>query len=373
MSMKLSDVDMIKLLPPFMRNDETDSALSGAINQLFRDPAKRVQQNRIWDQIDYLNDEQLDEIAWELNIDWYSTSMEISRKRATIKVAQQVMEKRGTKWAVEQLISAYFGPGYVQEWFEDGGDPYTFKVLTTNPSIGDDDMANFMRQVDVAKSVRSHLDGVFYFEELQATIICYPTSTAHIFEYVKCGTKPRRATLGAIDKTLISVEPTATQHGFEYIHAGTGTKTGTHPRQATLGKIDDALVQVDPDANALQFEYGTKAGDGTKAGTFPRITSLGELTQAAVETSGSSDAMPFNYARRAGTTPRASTLGEETVAAVEADGSADALQFNYIRQAGTTPGSSTLGEETELTMEAAGTTIVHCFTYTKCGTKRCGE
>ena len=304
MSMKLSDVDMIKLLPPFMRNDETDSALSGAINQLFRDPAKRVQQNRIWDQIDYLNDEQLDEIAWEINIDWYSTSMEISRKRATIKVAQQVMEKRGTKWAVEQLISAYFGPGYVHEWFEDGGDPYTFKVLTTNPSIGDDDMANFMRQVDVAKSVRSHLDGVFYFEELQATIICYPTSTAHIFEYVKCG---------------------------------------------------------------------TKAGDGTKAGTFPRITSLGKLTQAAVETSGSSDAMPFNYARRAGTTPRASTLGEETVAAVEADGSADALQFNYIRQAGTTPGSSTLGEETELTMEAAGTTIVHCFTYTKCGTKRCGE
>lgn len=373
MSMKLSDVDMIKLLPPFMRSDETDRALSGAINQLFRDPGQRVQQNRIWDQIDNLNDEQLDEIAWELNIDWYSSSMEISRKRATIKVAQQVMEKRGTKWDVEQLISAYFGPGYVKEWFEDDGDPFTFKVLTTNPSIGDDDMVNFMRQVNVAKSARSHLDGVYYFEELQATVLCYPTSTAHIFEYVKCGTRPRRATLGAVDKTLISVEPTAKEHGFTYIHAGDGTKTGTYPGTATLGKIDATEIQLDPDATALQFEYGTKAGDGTKAGTFPRTTSLGEITQAAVEAAGSSNAMPFEYIRRAGTTPRASTLGEETQAAVETDGSANALQFNYIRQAGTTPDTATLGEETEQTMEAAGTTTVHCFTYTKCGTKRCGE
>ena len=159
MSMKLENVEIVKLLPPWMRQDEANAALSRSASSLFQEPAKRIKQLRIWDKIDELDDDMLDELAWELNIDWYSSAMEISKKRATIKVAHLIMEKRGTKWAVEQLISAYFGTGYVKEWFEYGGDPYMFRVLTTNPDIGDDGMAGFFKQVDVAKSVRSHMEG----------------------------------------------------------------------------------------------------------------------------------------------------------------------------------------------------------------------
>ena len=123
MSMKLENVEIVKLLPPWMRQDEANAALSRSASSLFQEPAKRIKQLRIWDKIDELDDDMLDELAWELNIDWYSSAMEISKKRATIKVAHLIMEKRGTKWAVEQLISAYFGTGYVKEWFEYGGVP----------------------------------------------------------------------------------------------------------------------------------------------------------------------------------------------------------------------------------------------------------
>lgn len=305
MTMKLSNADMVTLLPPWMRGDDANAALGGAINQLFREPGARVKEPRVWDQIDNLLDAELDELAWELNIDWYSSSMSLDQKRATIKVAQQVMEKRGTKWAVEQLISAYFGTGYVEEWFENGGDPYTFKVKTTNPNIGDDGMANFMRQIDVAKSVRSHLDGVYYFEELEATILCSPTAKMHIFEYVRCGTKPRRANVGKIDQTIIEAQPAAKPHGFEYIHAGDGTPAGVYPGKAAVGKIKGDTIEVAPLSDAMQFEYATKAGDGTRSGTHPRAMAQGEIVNTITE--------------------------------------------------------------------AAGTTMVHCFAYTKCGTRRCGQ
>lgn len=333
MSMKLENVEIVKLLPPWMRQDEANAALSRSASSLFQEPAKRIKQLRIWDKIDELDDDMLDELAWELNIDWYSSAMEISKKRATIKVAHLIMEKRGTKWAVEQLISAYFGTGYVKEWFEYGGDPYMFRVLTTNPDIGDDGMAGFFKQVDVAKSVRSHMEGVYFYEELEPVILVSPTSTAHVFEYVKCGTRPRSANIGRIKTTTIEASPQASSHGFEYTHAG----------------------------------------DGTKAGTYPNRMALGEITKATVEADGSAEIIGFMYARTTGTYPRAANNAEITTAAVETDGSLDPHQFEYIRKAGTSPRHATLAETAQGNMEAAGATSVHCFTYTKCGTKKCGQ
>lgn len=339
MSMKLENVEIVKLLPPWMRQDESNAALSRSASSLFQEPAKRIKQLRIWDKIDELDDDMLDELAWELNIDWYSSAMEISKKRATIKVAHLIMEKRGTKWAVEQLISAYFGTGYVKEWFEYGGDPYMFRVLTTNPDIGDDGMAGFFKQVDVAKSVRSHMEGVYFYEELEPAILISPTSTAHVFEYVKCGTRPRSANIGRIKTTTIEASPQASSHGFEYTHAGDGTKAGTYPRQANVAKIKNGEVDALPQSRHHPFEYATHAGDGTKAGTYPRAANNAEITTAAVET----------------------------------DGSLDPHQFEYIRKAGTSPRHATLAETAQGNMEAAGATSVHCFTYKKCGTTKCGE
>lgn len=82
MSMKLENVEIAKLLPPWMRQDEANAALSRSASSLFQEPAKRIKQLRIWDKIDELDDEMLDELAWELNIDWYSSAMEISKKKS---------------------------------------------------------------------------------------------------------------------------------------------------------------------------------------------------------------------------------------------------------------------------------------------------
>lgn len=178
--MRLSELQMIKLLPQWMREDETDKALAEATDKLFKEPAKRMATLRTWDQIDNLTDVELDELAWELNIDWYRSDFEIDRKRATIKQAAAIMAKRGTKWAVERLVETAFGVGIVQEWFEYGGQPYFFKV-TTNATLTEDGMQIFLGMIERVKSARSHIDAIETVRRTSHTIYCgcYALSTPH--------------------------------------------------------------------------------------------------------------------------------------------------------------------------------------------------
>lgn len=113
--MSIFNPNMAKLLPKFMKADETDVALSHAMDVLLAEPANRAKILRKWDQIDNMNDAQLDEMAWEFNIDWWDSSFSLETKRSVIRTCYRVHEKRGTKWAVEELITSAFGMGMKRE------------------------------------------------------------------------------------------------------------------------------------------------------------------------------------------------------------------------------------------------------------------
>ena len=237
--MKVSDLDFLRLLPAFMRDDEAAIALSKAMNKLISEPGSRIPSIRTWDEIDRMSEAELDELAWELDVDWYdSTGMSLEEKRETLKLAQQIKRKRGTKWAVERLISAYFGEGYVMEWYEMYGTPYTFVALTTNTHTDAHNFEKFVEAVKAAKNARSHLAGVFYFwQQGPDPGIEYALDTKlHRYEFVKCGTSPRIATVGFIVKPSIELDPEARLLFYGFTHAGT-IKCGTYPRPGTLGRI----------------------------------------------------------------------------------------------------------------------------------------
>jgi phage tail P2-like protein len=160
MGQKISAPETLKLLPQFMRQDEANIALCSAVDALITDPGSRVKQLRIWDQIDNLPESLLDELAWELNIDWYEDTMEIEAKRATIKTARLIKERRGTVWAVEQVISNIFGDGTVKEWFEYGGSSHHFKVVTSYPLETQDIIEKFRKAVNAAQRESSILDAI---------------------------------------------------------------------------------------------------------------------------------------------------------------------------------------------------------------------
>ena len=189
--MRLSTADILKLVPEFMRDDEAVKGLAAAVNKLIREPGQKIKTIRVWDQIDELNDAQLDELAYELDIDWYSSGLPIENKRAVIKIADLVHSKRGTKRAVEELISAYFSSGFIKEWYEDdypNPKPFHFAVYTSHRQVTDAILQEFHALAKVAMSARSRMDGVYFSDTFGSRMIVSNASADFSFTPKKCGT-----------------------------------------------------------------------------------------------------------------------------------------------------------------------------------------
>lgn len=257
--MRISELDFVRLLPAFMRDDEAVIALSKAMNTLMGGPGKRLHTIRTWDKIDELTEAECDELAWELDVDWYdSTGMGLEEKKETIKLAQQIKRKRGTKWAVERLIAAYLHEGYVMEWYELGDTPYTFVVLTTNTHITAENYDKFVEAANYAKNERSHIAGIFYLWQQEPAVECAPGSSLHRYDFEKCGTRYRPATVGFVVKPSVETEPEATLHRYGFTATGENT-CGTYPRVGTVGAAVKAEAAAEPTITHAVYSF-TKCG-----------------------------------------------------------------------------------------------------------------
>ena len=169
--MKLNDIELIKLLPQFMRDDVSVKGLAVGADQVVKDLTASVRVLSTWDHIDELSESELDELAWELNIQWYDHSAGIDVKRGLIKNSDKVFQRLGTKWAVENIISTYFGEGHVEEWFEYGGDPGHFRVLSPNPSLNNERLTEFLNLLDKVKRASAKLDEIIITLAAQAHMV----------------------------------------------------------------------------------------------------------------------------------------------------------------------------------------------------------
>lgn len=407
--MKVSNIDFIRLLPAFMHDDEAAIALSKAMNMLINEPGSRIPSIRTWDKVDNLSEAECDELAWELDVDWYdSTGMSLEEKRNTIKLAQQIKRKRGTKWAVERLISAYFGEGYVVEWYETDDSPYTFVALTTNTNTDAHNFEKFVEAVKAAKNSRSHLVGVFYFwQQGPDPGIEYRLDTSlHRYDLVKCGTRPRIATVGFIVKPSIELEPDETLHQYDFTHAGE-FECGTYPRPGTLGAAIKAEIPSVPDMQALRYNFGRKAGTyprpGTMGqairrtiraepaadlllyphpkagdlvcGTYPRAGTLGNVLQQRVAAELAAVFYSYQHTKagteKCGTYPRITTKGASTERRAAAEASLSAYRYSFV-ECGTAGAGTTGGALTKKAATAPSLTFT-AYSFVKCGTRRCGE
>lgn len=159
--MKLNELEFLKLLPQFMRNDDAVKGLAAGLDAIVPQLSESIKILSTWDQIDNLTEAELDDLAWELNILWYDTSADISAKRELIRNSDMVYKHLGTKWAVENVITTYFGEGYIEEWFEYGGEPGRFRVYSTNPSLSQERLTEFLNLLNKVKRASAKLDGIF--------------------------------------------------------------------------------------------------------------------------------------------------------------------------------------------------------------------
>lgn len=374
--MKVSELEFVRLLPAFMRDDEAAIALSKAMNRLIGEPSKRLKTLRVWDNIDNLNEAECDELAWELDVDWYdSTGMSLEEKRATLKIAQQIKRKRGTKWAVERLISAYFGEGYIMEWYEMYGTPYTFVALTTNAHITAQNYEKFVEAVKAAKNVRSHLAGIFYFwQQGPDPGVEYALgSSLHRYNFVKCGTRPRIATVGFIVKQSIETEPEEKLHLYGFPRSGT-IICGTHPRPGTLGAAAKNEIAAEGSADHIRYNFNRRAG------TYPRPGILGAVVKPGIEATPETDPQLYGFTgagtTTCGTYPRPGTLGHTLQKPIGSNLETELTGYGYkgagSLACGTYPRTMAVGATIAEKAAAAARLFCGAYGFIKCGTRGTG-
>ena len=158
MGMTLSNADLRPLLPQFMQDDASISAFVTAVNDLIRSPGSKVKRLREWDQIDNLTGPELDELAYEMGIEWYDSTVPIENKRATIAAARKLKDKSGTVWAVIEAVKAAYGvEPEITEWFDYNGTAGHFRMNLQ--AQNDFDFARILRAVNYVKRASATLDG----------------------------------------------------------------------------------------------------------------------------------------------------------------------------------------------------------------------
>lgn len=104
-------------------------------------------------------------LAWALSIDTWSPDWPEPTKRARIALAIAIQRKKGTRAAIEAVVSVFGGAITIREWWQQTppGTPHTFNVTLSLGSVNGapapaaliDDVVEEIRR---AKPARSHFD-----------------------------------------------------------------------------------------------------------------------------------------------------------------------------------------------------------------------
>lgn len=137
------------------------------INQLAQLIDKKIHETEnllnlinIYPNIDNLPSELIDQLAIQLHVDFYNTTLDLASRRALVKNSIRWHMKKGTKAAVVEVLEAAFNVSTLQEWFEYDGKPYHFRVVVNGTY--DDRMTKkaVKKAIETVKNVRSWLDDI---------------------------------------------------------------------------------------------------------------------------------------------------------------------------------------------------------------------
>jgi phage tail P2-like protein len=153
-------VDFTRALPAPLRNDPKILALGKTIAAELQQNIGMARLAIIYPRIDELDHALLDILAHDLHIEWYDPDSNIELKREIIKDSVRIHKTLGTRQAVERVVTAYFGSGAVRHWYEYGGKPHHFKIVSDNPSITEEGEREFLWILNIVKRLSSWLDEI---------------------------------------------------------------------------------------------------------------------------------------------------------------------------------------------------------------------
>lgn len=156
----LSVLDLVSTLPLVLSENETFGALAKTAAAQLLAVDRLIERVLIFPRVDVLPEEILDLLAEDMHIDWYDRAADLAVKRVVIKGSVAVHRHLGTRWAVAKVIVDYFGAGAVREWWEYGGEPHHFKIISGNAEMVGEHLEEFLAMLEHVKRKSSWLDAV---------------------------------------------------------------------------------------------------------------------------------------------------------------------------------------------------------------------
>lgn len=305
----------------------------------------------LYTHIDQLDETLLDILAYDFKVDWYLYDGTVQSKREQIKSHWEVHRHLGTKAATVRALNDICPGTLIEEWYEYGGKPYSFRVLIdiseqllpiTQPLL--------VRLVNIFKPVRTILEYSAISLRSHEVIEVGVTSGYKIYSSRKCGTYPRVSTQGFIYKEVIEVADT--DRYFAYKSPETGDPlAGTYPRTAVQGMIAEGRVDVIPtETDAI---YSAPHTGNVQSGTVPRAVSQGAMDEGTVDVL-EYDGNAAYSTPQSGTIPRTSTQGvihEDTIDIAPSD--TDLAYSSPL--SGTIPTVATQGVITDTALDVVST------------------
>jgi phage tail P2-like protein len=149
-----------ELLPHSLLSDENVISAAKALDGEVQDVSSSILETLILPRIDELSEEIVDLLAWQFHVDFYDPALSLTAKRNLVKSSILVHRRKGTPWAVRQVCNDAFGYAEIIEWFDYGGEPYHFSILTEGRLVDSAAWQSFFRALESAKNVRSWLDEI---------------------------------------------------------------------------------------------------------------------------------------------------------------------------------------------------------------------
>ena len=155
--MDLKNLDVFKLLPPSLQEELDYKLFSRLGNKVLCRVIDKIPYVQTCGDVKLLPEVILDNLSWELSVDFYDASLPLETKQGLIENAILFQMMKGTPKALEDMLGVIFDTSEVVEWFDYNGAPGTFKIKTTD-YVDSEKYSSIENVINVVKRNSSHLD-----------------------------------------------------------------------------------------------------------------------------------------------------------------------------------------------------------------------
>jgi phage tail P2-like protein len=163
----------IDIVPSSIRDDPQVQAVCAAIDEELKEIYNEIPSVCFIPNILQIEPPLLDILGWQFHVDvWagWEGGLDNATKRQLILQSIIWHAKKGTRWVVDQMLATVFKQGLVTEWFEYGGKPYFFRIVTRDDIIDPEKLLTVIDAIYAVKNERSWLDSFIRSRVQQQTL-----------------------------------------------------------------------------------------------------------------------------------------------------------------------------------------------------------